>query len=337
MLEGICRQRIRLVLLCALALAATGCVHHERHRRLRLGPALCPEGPPSWSASDGRRLAYRKWAPASAEPRAVIVAAPGWNGTACDAEPLGRRLAKRGIAVYSVSMRGQHGDLSAAARRAKGNVDSGQLWESDLAEFTEWVHRRHPGTPLFLYGQSMGALTTMLVSMHEERDGGVKPRGVILHSPAVAMMYPWPVVRVFTDGMRALYPHRLLFSIGLIPGDKPALTNNPKFDLYWGVSRDRVRPGYTWAFFDESLRLGARARNAAEHLHRPVLVLTGDQDPIGTAGVGQEAFARLMRIIPSPEKQRRRFPNGYHDLFHDSNAEAAVKCIGDWVEEILRR
>jgi alpha-beta hydrolase superfamily lysophospholipase len=282
------------------------------------------------------QLAYRKWEPESGQVRAVLAAAPGWNGTACDVAPLGRYLDKRGIAVYSLSMRGQHGDLTAASRRSKGDVESEQRWESDFFEFTEWIHRRHPRTPLLLYGQSMGALTALLVSAKEAQDGSARPRGVILHSPAVAMMYTWPVVRIFVDGMRAVYPHRLLFAISLIPGDEPALTNNAKFDLYWGESVDRVEPGFTWSFFDESLKLGARARMGAAQLHRPVLMLTGDQDPIGPAGVGQGAFARLLRTFPTREKQRRRFPDGYHDLLHDSNAEEAVRCIGDWVDEILR-
>lgn len=261
---------------------------------------------------------------------------PGWNGTAGDMEPLGRYLARRGIRSYSTGVRGQHGDLSAASARTKGHLDDGRLWERDFLEFVEWVQKRHRGVPLFLYGQSMGSLTAILVLNETKQSGQIKPAGLILHSPAVAMMYASPVVRLGVGRLRSYKPQGLLFNVGLISGEKPALTNNPAFDRYWGLSADRVRPGFSWAFFDETLKLGARARSATASMDIPVIVLTGDKDPLGTAGVGQGAFGRLMRSIPSQDKERQRFADGYHDLIHDSNRSEAVRCVGDWLDRQLR-
>jgi alpha-beta hydrolase superfamily lysophospholipase len=135
--------------------------------------------------------------------------------------------------------------------------------------------------------------------------------------------------------MRRLYGDRLLFNVGLIPGDKPALTSDARFDLVWGLSADRVRPGFTWRFLDEAMKLGVRARVAAAGLKAPVLVLTGDKDPIGTAGVGQRAFRALMKRIPSRDKERVRFSDGYHDMLHDKNQPQALECIGAWMEREL--
>ena len=298
---------------------------------------MCKEGPPSWRASDGRQMMYRTWGPARGEPRAIVVGVPGWNGTAGDIEPLGRYLARRGIRIYSTGVRGQHGDLTAASKRAKGHVDDGRLWERDFHEFGEWVQRRHPDTPLFLYGQSMGSLTAVLVAKDGIRSGHVELSGIILHSPAVGLMYASPLLRLGVGELRSINPRGLLFNVGLIPGDKPALTNNVEYDRFWIRSEDRVRPGYTWSFFDEALKLGARARIATAQLDLPALVVTGEKDPIGTAGVGQQAFARLMRRIPSEVKERRRFEDGYHDLIHDSNKPQALECIGDWLDRRLRK
>ena len=160
-------------------------------------------------------------------------------------------------------------------------------------------------------------------------------RGIILHSPAVALIYTPLPVRSFIGLMRALCGDRLLFNVGLIPGDKPALTSDARFDRIWGLSVDRVRPGFTWRFLDESLKLGERARIAAAQLNVPVLVLTGDKDPIGTAGVGQRAFRALMKSIPTTDKERVRFSAGYHDLIHDQNKQQALECVGAWMEREL--
>jgi alpha-beta hydrolase superfamily lysophospholipase len=279
---------------------------------------------------------YRTWGPRDGSVRAVIVGVPGWNGTAGDMEPLGRYLVRRRICSYSTGVRGQHGDLSAARQRTKGHIDDGRLWERDFSEFVEWVRQRHPSIPLFLYGQSMGSLVAMSVLSESERSGHIRPAGIILHSPAVAMIYASPLVRLGVGRLRSFKPRGLLFRIGLISGEKPALTNNPKFDRYWGLSRDRVRPGFSWAFFDETLKLGARARTAVSSMEVPVIVLTGDKDPIGTAGVGQGAFGRFMRSIAAQEKERQRFADGYHDLIHDSNRADAVQRVADWLDRQLR-
>jgi len=325
------------ILALATGMVVTSCAQREAPVARRLGPAMCREGPPSWRASDGRQLMYRTWGPVYAPPRAVVVGVPGWNGTAGDMEPLGRYLAQRGIRVYSTGVRGQHGDLAPASQRTRGHTDDGRLWESDFCEFVVWAQRRHPDTPLFLYGQSMGSLTAMLVSNSGTHSGEVEPSGIILHSPAVAMMYASPLLRFGVGKLRSLNPRGLLFNVGLIPGDRPALTNSAKFDKLWGISEDRVRPGFTWSFFDETLKLGARARTAAAQMELPVIVLTGEKDPIGTAGVGQQAFARLMRCIPAQEKERQRFKDGYHDLIHDSNKQQALQCVGDWLDRRLRK
>ena len=324
------------VLVLAVAVTVVSCAQREGPVVVRrLGPPLCKEGPPSWETSDGQQLMYRTWGPLHGPPRAVVVGVPGWNGTAGDMEPLGRSLARRRIVSYSTGVRGQHGDLSAASHRTKGHIDDGRLWERDFYEFVEWVQRRHQGTPLFLYGQSMGSLTAMLVLGEANHSGEIKVSGIILHSPAVAMMYASPVLRLGVGRLRSFKPQGLLFNVGLISGEKPALTNSAKFDRHWGLSEDRVRPGFSWAFFDETLKLGARARAAAAAMQAPVMVLTGDKDPIGTAGVGQRAFARFMRSIPSQEKERQRFWDGYHDLIHDSNTRQAVQCVGDWLDRQL--
>jgi alpha-beta hydrolase superfamily lysophospholipase len=151
----------------------------------------------------------------------------------------------------------------------------------------------------------MGSLTAMLVLGEANHSGEIKVSGIILHSPAVAMMYASPVLRLGVGRLRSFNPQGLLFNVGLISGEKPALTNNAKFDRHWGLSEDRVRPGFSWAFFDETLKLGARARTAAASMQAPVMVLTGDKDPIGTAGVGSAHLA--MRSIPSQEKERAAF------------------------------
>ena len=155
---------LRILLLTIGVALIASCAPQAPPVARRLGPAMCKEGPPAWNASDGQRLMYRTWGPGRKKLRAIMVGVPGWNGTAGDIAPLAEYLAGIGVRVYSTGVRGQHGDLTAASQRTKGHSTDGRVWERDFIEFIEWVQARHPKKPLFLYGQSMGSLTAILVS-----------------------------------------------------------------------------------------------------------------------------------------------------------------------------
>jgi alpha-beta hydrolase superfamily lysophospholipase len=44
-----------------------------------------------------------------------------------------------------------------------------------------------------------------------------------------------------------------------------------------------------------------------------------------------------MNSIPSTDKERDRFPDGYHDLIHDKNTARALACVGAWMDRELSR
>ena len=336
--RNLTRRFAAWTLALAIGAALAACASREPPVARRLGPAMCKEGPPAWRASDGRRIMYRTWGPAQNGVRAVVVGVPGWNGTAGDIEPLALYLAKSGIRVYSTGVRGQHGDLTAASRRMKGHTDDGRFWERDFTEFVDMgaaAPSRYPSLSLRpehgLPHRNFG---------HEQRKPSGRCKAIRDHFALPGCRDDVrfaPATPRASQNCAAFRPRGLLFSVGLIPGDKPALTNSAQFDRFWGRSVDRVRPGFTWSFFDETLKLGGRARKAVSQLDVPVIVLTGEKDPIGTAGVGQQAFARLMRRIPAQAKERHRFADGYHDLIHDSNRQQALQCVGDWLDRQLRK
>ena len=213
-----------LTLLIAVVFA--GCAQRETPVVWRMGPSLCKEGPPSWRTSDGRQLMYRTWGPTHRVPRAVVVgrARLEWNGRGYWA--LGSLFGRarnpgstRRAFVDSMGSRPPHSAQKAMLMTAVSG--SGTFRNSSNGR------RRHQGTPLFLYGQSMGSLTAILVLREMDHSDQLRVSGIILHSPAVAMMYASPVLRFGVGRLRDLNPKGLLFNVGLISGEKPALTNDP--------------------------------------------------------------------------------------------------------------
>src|SRR5687768_9572907 len=101
-----------------------------------------------YTATDGRRLALRRYVPSS-EARAHVVVLhgiishSGWYDTSCSA------LSERGFDVHALDRRGSglNGD-------SPGDVDSLQTWVEDVIAYLEGL--RKSGRPIFLLGISWG-------------------------------------------------------------------------------------------------------------------------------------------------------------------------------------
>ena len=148
-----------------------------------------------WQAADGSCFNTIAWTPAASEagqvhPAALVLAIHGLGGAGSDFRPLGETLAEAGIAVHAPDLRGQGNDPAIARR---GNVGDLREVVRDLRSFVAGLAAAHPGVPLFLYGESMGAMLALhLAAGWEEAGawGGDAPAGLILASPVIAFEVP---------------------------------------------------------------------------------------------------------------------------------------------------
>ena len=86
------------------------------------------------------------------------------------------------MATYAPELRGQGNDPVAARR---GDLISTEQWFTDLSAFFALVRGRHPGVPVYYYGESMGAaLLTRFLAQARDED---QPAGVVLASPVVVI------------------------------------------------------------------------------------------------------------------------------------------------------
>ena len=65
----------------------------------------------------------------------------------------------------------------------------------------------------------------------------------------------------------------------------------------------------------------------------PVLLLSGQDDPVGDAGRGVQKIYEQMKKAGIRHITFRLFPNARHDLLHEetNGAETARHCIADWL------
>jgi alpha-beta hydrolase superfamily lysophospholipase len=279
-----------------------------------------------WTAPDGVTLPYARWE--AGAPRAIIVAVHGLSGAALDYEPLGRHFAPRGFTTYALELRGQGND---PVRERRGDLAQLGDWFSDLHAFLALVRARHPGLPLYYYGESMGA--ALLTGFLAQAAPGDQPAGLVLASPVVAIPGSpgWWQKFVF---------HFFLFitprkRIDVSKYTKRRDENDPKnwvtrdaAHRKWFDSSDHKLTSFTFRFFKCLFDLMGGCFDAARAVTPPVLVLYAKHDVFIPPQKVEEFFARLG----SADKEICFFPESYHLLLHDFDKVEALNAIERWLD-----
>lgn len=284
-----------------------------------------------WIAPDGERFPYSVWEAATQPPRAIVVAVHGLSGAALDYEPLGSRLVQEGITTYALELRGQGNDPVAARR---GDLMRLEQWYADLRAFFALVRGQHPGTPVYYYGESMGA--ALLTRFLADADVSDQPAGLILASPVV-------VVPGNPGWWQRFVFHFLLFFVPSRRVDVSKYTKrNDENDPKNWVTRDAAHrrwfetashhiTSYTFRFFKCLFDLMGGCMDAAPRIKVPVLVIYARNDVFIPPSEVEKFYARLG----SPGKEIQLFPESYHLLLHDLDKDQALARIQNWLQAQL--
>lgn len=304
--------------LAALLLPATGCA----------GPVLQSPGPTQGEpqllpyqvvADDGYRLPLRHW-PAAGEPEAVVLAVHGFNDHAGSFDVMAQALNPHGIEIYAHDQRGF------------GTTDQRRIWagherlRDDLLLLAELLRERHPDTPLYLVGKSMGAAITLL-AMSAEPPPPVD--GSVLIAPAVwgRQTMPWYQRMGLWLGVRlipqATFSIRTTRRLGIEPTDddeiKRQLASDP---LILRSARIDTLDGLT--------RTMGLALEAVDTLPAPALILYGGEDQV----IPEDAYCALLERLPDDQAIRLAFyPGGYHMLTRYSQREHTEQDLVAWLHD----
>jgi len=283
----------------------------------------------SWTAPDGETFSYSYWAASAGHTPAVIVALHGLSGAALDYEPLGHRLAPLGIATYAPELRGQGNDPKPERR---GDLDRLETWFADLRAFLEMVRLRHPGAPLYYYGESMGA--AILIRFLAQAAPDDLPAGLILASPVVALQEqpPWWMTLLFRFLLRVRPSFRIdVRKLGK-KNEPPRLVTRDEKHREWFQAAPHKLDCFTIRFFKCLHDLVTGCFAAAAGIRAPVLVIYAKHDIFIRTGLVEQFFDRLA----SPDKQLAFFPESYHLLLHDHDREDVLVRVVAWLEKHVR-
>jgi alpha-beta hydrolase superfamily lysophospholipase len=307
------RACVAAVLLLLLALAACS---------PRFVPPDPAQGRPALNSdhlrmADATALPLRVWRP-DGPVRAVVLALHGFNDYSNAFDSPGRFWAGQGIQTYAYDQRGFGG----APFRGRWPTVRGLT--GDLKTASRLIRARHPGKPLILLGESMGAAVVMAALAEP-----VPPAadGAILSAPAVWARETMPF---WQRAGLWLFAHT-------VPGMKVSprgIKRHPSdnIEMLRKLSRDpkvikRTRVDAVYGL----VNLMDAALAAAPKLPDRTLILLGKQEDI----IPGEARATLRgRLSRDPCRVRlAQYDSGYHMLLRDLKAERVLRDVIAWVDD----
>lgn len=299
---------LRAIALIAVSLAACAPRVEERGPPVQR-PVLLPD---RVVMADGANLPLSRWLP-EGETRATLVALNGFTDYSNAFARAGAYFAEHGIAVYAYDQRGF------GAAPGRGLWPGTEAFVSDLREVVSLVDEAHPGSPIFLLGESMGAAVAMVAMALPDAPA---VDGLILVAPAVwgwQVMHPLlagllrslahliPVVPVPVTAFRARASDNRAMLEAL--DHDPLVVNAVRIDSLYGLVN----------LMDEVL-------TSAGQIESPTLLLHGANERL----IPASAFSELLRRLEAVDRMAL-YPDGYHTLLRDLNAAVVLDDVMSWV------
>jgi alpha-beta hydrolase superfamily lysophospholipase len=314
--------RFRRAFIIGLATVAAACVPTVQRAGSPLETSVGPRFEPAaerFVSFDGTALGLTAWLPPEDQaPSAVIIALHGMNDYANTFYLAGPWFAERGVAVYAYDARG-------FGRSPRRGVWGGErLMTEDLRTAVRVARRTHPGAPVVVVGDSMGAATAIATFGAENAP---QIERLVLVAPAVwgwstlpdhyamtlwigAHTFPWRAVqppRNMTRRITASDNNEALLQAGRAP------------HMIWSTRIDAVY-GLVGLMETASERSG--------DLNGDVLFLYGAHDQI----IPRASAVTAARRLPNTARTAL-YENGWHWLLRDLQREVVYADILAFIQD----
>ena len=298
----------------------------------------------TFSSTAGPALDARLWRPEGA-PRAVVQLVHGMAEHMDRYDPVARRLNRAGLAVIGHTHLG-HGPR-AQRQGYFADHDGWQHLIDDVHRLRGIAQEQFPGLPYLMLGHSMGSFVTRCyLQEHGEGLAGAMLSGTghFDRKTVTAALAAANLVCLFGGARK---PSALIDRLAFGGYNKPFAPGRTDFD--WLSRADAevdkyVADPYCGFLFTGSgyreLFRGLKRLTDLEALRRmppelPLLLFSGDSDPVGGMGRGVEQVAREMRDAGMKHVEVRLYPGGRHEILNETNRDEVVRDVIIFAEQCL--
>ena len=300
----------------------------------------------AFAGFDGMQLPAILWLP-DGEPRRILQITHGMTEHIGRYEAFAEAMTKQGIAVAGYDLRG-HGQNTSEPGVASFGENGWEASLEDMYLFFEALSARFPGMPHDMLGFSLGSF--LLRDYLGRWNEGVS-RAVIMgtgHQPAAVLSGIMAIVKGqikkggfdnTTDLVRKLsfetYNQR--FKPNRTQSDW-LCADTAQLDAYLADSlcRRDISSGLFWQLLGAMKRTGSKAACEAWNKELPVLLISGQDDPVGDCGKGVQAVKKLLDAAGMKEVTLCLIPGARHILLDEREsgaADEAIQIISDFLKQ----
>lgn len=267
---------------------------------------------------DDYRLPLKTWAPQQ-EVKSLVLALHGFNDYRNAFSGVGPRLAERGILTVAYDQRGF------------GETEQRGVWagsdrlESDAVTLAQLMCEKYPGVPLYLMGESMGGAVVMTATRFPLPDC---VSGIILLAPAV---WGWQAMPLWQQAA-------LWLAVHVAPGQKLTgegldITPSDNIEMLRALGKDPlvIKETRIDTVFGLTNQMEAALLSSSD-LKLPALILYGQKDEI----IPAQATCQMLAGLPPGQSQFVLYPDGYHMLTRDLQADVVLKDMAAWLTGTTR-
>lgn len=274
-------------------------------------------------------------------PKGVVVIAHGMAETILRYDDFANFLVERGLWVYGYSHRG-HFETAGTQERLGYLGDNGWAkMAEDLHTVIEMARAVAPGTPVYLFGHSMGSyVTRTYLVKHPSAVDKVVLSGTgypqKLELQAAAFLAKWEQRLKGADK-----PSKLLDKLSFGSFNNAFKPNKSAFDwLSTDLEQVQRYIDNPWcgqihpaSFFEDMATNLVRvlySKPPTPEVPVPMLVMSGALDPVGQMGKGVELSARYYKAA-SYAVTLKLYPKGRHEMLNEVNRTEVYEDIYQWL------
>lgn len=275
----------------------------------------------------------------------TLIIAHGIGEHAGRYQEFAEKLNAKGISVFALDFIGHGKSIGPNQKPMYFGENGWDFLVEDFISLNKIVKEKYPKIPCYVLGFSMGSFVIRTVMA--ERANELHSDGAILVSTSNLV----PFAANFVKKMVALEakkcgPENVSKKVNdLAFGNYNKYFKPAKTDYDWlccnaeglqdYIDDPMVNKVITPGMFMDLLSGMARTngKNAIEKSKKiPVLLLTGEEDPVGGFSKGVKKVAKVF-MDTNPDVDLKVYPNSRHDILHDNDKEVVMSDIYMWLKE----
>lgn len=293
---------------------------------------------------DNVEIYVEKWVAADKKPKAIVQLAHGMVEHIQRYHRFAQFLVENDIFVYGNDHRG-HGKTGQkqGLMGYLSEQDGFDKTTNDLVMITNKIKEEYPGVPIFLLGHSMGSfLSRYYIQQHSDLIQGVILSGTGYY-PKLTTTFGKALSKQLNPTEKSPLMNKLAF------GAFNRKVQQPKTPFDW-LSRDNdiVQAylqdrfaGYipTARFFYDLMTglqyIHSTKRNNYIRKSLPMLLISGESDPVGNYGSGVWRTASIYEKLGIENITTMLFDGARHEVLNEINKDEVYQVILRWIHQYL--